>query len=70
MAIVSILAGGIMGFFSALVGLIVLNVSWMAAFGLWTGVGALAAGAVLVLAMMPGKGLPLQTAAPLNAKTA
>ena len=53
MAIVSLLMGGCVGFFSALFGLVILNVSWIAAVGLWSGVGTLASIAVLGLAMLP-----------------
>ena len=59
-----------MGFFSALVGLVVLNVSWMAAIGLWTGVGTLAACVILGIAMVPGKATPAPTAPPLIAEAA
>lgn len=53
MAVVSMLLGGCVGFFSAMVGLIILNVSWIAAIGLWSGVGTLASLAVLALAVLP-----------------
>jgi hypothetical protein len=53
MAVVSMLLGGCVGFFSAMVGLIILNVSWIAAIGLWSGVGTLASLAVLALAALP-----------------
>jgi hypothetical protein len=53
MAVVSMLAGGMVGFFSAVFSLIALNVTWMTALGLWWGVGALAAIVVLGLAMLP-----------------
>ena len=55
MAVLSMLAGGVMGFFSAIVALVVLNISWMAAIGLWTGVGTLAACVILGVAMVPRK---------------
>ncbi len=53
MAMVSILAGGLVGFFSALVSLIALNVSWLTALGLWAGIGVFAGFAVLFWAMAP-----------------
>jgi hypothetical protein len=53
MAVVSMIAGGMVGFFSALFSLIALNVTWMTALGLWWGVGSVAAMAVLALAMLP-----------------
>ncbi len=53
MAVVSMLAGGMVGFFSAVFSLIALNVTWMTALGLWWGVGTVAAIVVLGLAMMP-----------------
>ena len=53
MAFVSMMMGGCVGFFSALLGLVILNVSWIAALGLWSGVGTLASIAVLGFAMLP-----------------
>jgi hypothetical protein len=53
MAVVSLLLGGCVGFFSALFGLVILNVSWIAAFGLWSGIGTIASVAVLALVMLP-----------------
>lgn len=53
MAVISMLAGGMVGFFSAVFSLIALNVTWMTALGLWWGVGSVAAIVVLGLAMMP-----------------
>jgi membrane protein implicated in regulation of membrane protease activity len=53
MAVVSMLAGGMVGFFSAVFSLIALNVTWMTALGLWWGVGSFAALAVLAMAMLP-----------------
>ncbi len=53
MAMVSILAGGLVGFFSALLSLIALNVSWFTALGLWAGIGVFAGFAVLFWAMAP-----------------
>ncbi len=53
MAVVSMIMGGCVGFFSALFGLVLLNVSWIAALGLWSGVGTLASAAVLAFVMMP-----------------
>jgi len=67
MAVLSVLTGGVMGFFSALVGLIVLNVSWMAAIGLWTGVGTVAACVILGVAMVPRKTAATPVASPLVA---
>ena len=53
MAVVAILFGGMLGFFSAVFSLIALDISLLAAFGLWAGVGAVAAVAVLAFALMP-----------------
>jgi len=53
MAVVSMIAGGMVGFFSALFSLVALNVSWMTALGLWSGVGCAAAAALLACAMWP-----------------
>lgn len=55
MAIVSLLAGGMVGFFSALVSLVMLNASWMMALGIWSGIGIAVAAFVLVVAMAPNK---------------
>lgn len=67
MAVLSMLTGGVMGFFSAVLALVVLNISWIAAIGLWTGVGTLAACVILGVAMLPRKTNPAQIAAPLVA---
>lgn len=67
MAVLSVLTGGAMGFCSAIVGLVVLNISWLAAIGLWTGVGTLAACVVLGISMVPRKSVPQQIATPLIA---
>ncbi len=53
MAVISVILGGCLGFMSALFGLAVLNVSWIAALGLWSGVGLIAAAFVLAYAMLP-----------------
>ncbi len=53
MAVVSVLTGGCVGFFSALFGLVILNVSWIAALGLWSGFGTLASALVLGFALLP-----------------
>ena len=55
MAVLSVLTGGVMGFFSAIAALLLLNISWIAAIGLWTGVGTLAAFVILGVAMAPRK---------------
>ena len=55
MAVLSVLTGGVMGFFSAIAALLLLNISWLAAIGLWTGIGTLAACAILGVAMVPRK---------------
>lgn len=53
MAVVSMIAGGMLGFISAMFSLIALQVSWMTALGLWSGIG-LACGALLLgYAMLP-----------------
>jgi hypothetical protein len=53
MAVVSILLGGVAGFFSALVGLIAMNLTWLAALGLWSGVGFAVAALVMTIALTP-----------------
>ena len=53
MAVVSMIAGGMLGFFSALFGLVALNVSWMTALGLWSGIGCAVAAVLLGFAMWP-----------------
>lgn len=53
MAVVSILFGGMVGFFSAAFGWIALDFSLLAALGLWGGVGGAAAVAIIVLALLP-----------------
>lgn len=53
MAVVAILFGGMLGFFSAVFSLIALDISLLAAVGLWAGIGAVAAVAVLVFALLP-----------------
>ena len=70
MAVLSMLTGGVMGLFSAILGLVVLNVSWLAAIGLWTGVGTLAACVILGIAMLPRKSPPAPFKKPLVTKSA
>lgn len=53
MAVVSVLAGGMLGFFSAVFGLVALNVSWLTALGLWSGIACAVAAALLGYAMLP-----------------
>ncbi|MES2435714.1 MAG: hypothetical protein V4586_18035 [Pseudomonadota bacterium] len=53
MAVVSMIAGGMLGFFSALFSLVALNVSWMTALGLWSGIGCAVAILLLGYAMLP-----------------
>ena len=53
MAIVSVFLGGCLGFLSALFSLAILNVSWIAALGLWSGVGLIVAAGILTYAMLP-----------------
>jgi len=53
MAVVAILFGGMLGFFSAIFSLITLDISLLAAVGMWAGVGAIVAVAVLALAFLP-----------------
>lgn len=53
MATVAVIFGGMAGFFSALVSLIVFNAGWLLALGIWA-IGGFAVALVLVaLAMMP-----------------
>lgn len=53
MATVAVIFGGMAGFFSALVSLIVFNAGWFLAFGIWA-MGGFAVALVLVaMAMMP-----------------
>jgi len=67
MAVLSVLSGGVMGLFSAILALVLLNISWLAAIGLWTGVGTLAACVILGIAMVPRKTIPTPGATPLIA---
>ena len=53
MAIVATLAGGMLGFLSAMAALLVFDASWLLAFGLWGGGGLLIALTVLLLALSP-----------------
>lgn len=53
MAVVSMIAGGMLGLFSAVFGLVALNVSWMTALGLWSGIGCAVAALLLGYAMWP-----------------
>ncbi|MEO5615536.1 MAG: hypothetical protein ABIR04_11545 [Cypionkella sp.] len=53
MAVVSMIAGGMLGFFSAVFSLVALNVSWMTALGLWSGIGCAVAALLLGCAMWP-----------------
>ena len=55
MAIVSLIAGGMVGFFSALISLVALNASWMMALGIWSGIGTLVAVGILIMALAPKK---------------
>ncbi|MDB5659861.1 MAG: hypothetical protein JWS10_2476 [Cypionkella sp.] len=57
MAVVSMLAGGMLGLFSAVFSLVALDASWLMAFGLWSGIGAAAAFALLGWAMRPHRKL-------------
>ena len=70
MAVLSVLTGGVMGFFSAVAALVLLNISWLAAIGLWTGVGTLAACVILGVAMVPRKASSAPSTAALAAKGA
>jgi len=53
MAVVAILFGGMVGVFSAVFSLIALDISLLAAVGLWAGIGTVAALAVLVFTLLP-----------------
>ena len=53
MAVVSMIAGGMLGFFLALFSLVALNVSWLTALGLWSGIGCAVAVLLLGCAMWP-----------------
>ncbi|MDZ4310221.1 MAG: hypothetical protein U1A24_06660 [Cypionkella sp.] len=53
MAVVSMITGGFLGFFSALFGLVALNVTWLTALWLWSGIGCAAAILLLGYAMLP-----------------
>ena len=53
MAIVSLICGGILGAISALTSLILLDVSWIAALGIWSVGGALMSLGLLAMAMAP-----------------
>lgn len=53
MAVVSMIAGGLLGFLSALFSLVALNVTWLTALGLWSGIGCAVAIFLLAYAMLP-----------------
>ncbi|EKD61911.1 MAG: hypothetical protein ACD_54C00030G0001 [uncultured bacterium] len=53
MAVVAILFGGMIGFFSAVFSLVALEVTLLAAVGLWAGISAAAAVIVLAFALLP-----------------
>ncbi len=53
MAVVSMIAGGMLGFFSAVFSLVAWNVSWMTALGLWSGIGCAVAALLLGCAVWP-----------------
>lgn len=53
MATVAVIFGGMAGFFSALVSLIVFNAGWILALGIWAMGGFAVALALIALAMMP-----------------
>lgn len=70
MAVLSMLAGGLVGFFSAIVGLLVWDISWLNALGVWTGFGALFGIVVLILTLLPHKALPQPDGNVMGTKTA
>lgn len=47
MAAIAVILGGAVGFFSALVALILFNASWLVALGLWT-IGGMAVALILI----------------------
>lgn len=53
MAIVSLMTGSFMGFISALFSMVLLNISWMAALGIWSGIGVVASIVLMAYAMAP-----------------
>ncbi|MGV8955647.1 MAG: hypothetical protein ACOH2M_31430 [Cypionkella sp.] len=53
MAVISLILGGTVGFISALIGLVTLDISLLAALGLWSGVGMVVAVALIMMAMTP-----------------
>ena len=53
MAVVAILFGGMIGFFSAVFSLVALDISLLAAIGLWAGIGIGVAVLVLALRLLP-----------------
>ena len=53
MATVAVIFGGMAGFFSALVSLIVFNAGWILALGIWAMGGFAVALALIAMAMMP-----------------
>lgn len=55
MAVIAIMAGGVLGFFCTAAALITLNLSWLAAIGLWWSSGSVIA-VLLLLAMLSPRG--------------
>jgi hypothetical protein len=53
MAIVSVLAGGVLGFLAAILAMVGLQVSLIAAIGLWWLIGTVAAFLLLALMLVP-----------------
>lgn len=53
MAIILVLAGGMLGFAAALIGYFALNLGLLWALAVWSGTGLLAAGAALGLLLLP-----------------
>ncbi len=55
MAIISMLCGSVLGMFSALTSLIFLDVSWLAALGIWSVGGAVMSLGLLAMALTPAQ---------------
>ena len=62
MAVISVMAGGILGFFSLIVALATVEISWFAAIGLWWLSGSLFALLALAWILAPKAEQPAQQA--------
>jgi hypothetical protein len=53
MAVIAVMAGGMLGFFCATFTLLTLDISWLAMLGIWWSVGSLIAIALLAFVLSP-----------------